>query len=47
MPPKESLYPADWLKIAEKDLVRVHQYIPMKINTLPKNHMVTTLKMII
>ena len=22
MPPKESLYPADWLRIAEKDLGR-------------------------
>jgi len=27
MPSKESLYPADWLKIAEKDLVRVHQLL--------------------
>lgn len=25
MPPKESRYPADWLRIAEKDLVRVER----------------------
>jgi len=30
MPPKESLYPADWLRIAEKDLVRVHQLLNVK-----------------
>ncbi len=30
MPPKESLYPADWLKIAEKDFVRVHQLLNVK-----------------
>lgn len=24
MPPKESLYPADWLKIAEKDFVKIY-----------------------
>jgi len=30
MPPKESLYSADWLKIAEKDFVRVHQLLNVK-----------------
>lgn len=27
MPPSESLYPRDWLAIAEKDLTRVHRNI--------------------
>ena len=27
MPPKESSYPTDWLRIAEKDLVRVQQLL--------------------
>jgi len=30
MPPKESFYPTDWLRIAEKDLVRVHQLLNVK-----------------
>ncbi len=30
MPPKESFYPSDWLRIAEKDLVRVHQLLNVK-----------------
>ncbi len=27
MPPEESVYPADWLRIAEKDLARVNRLI--------------------
>ena len=30
MPRKESLYPQDWLKIAEKDLKRVKQLLKLK-----------------
>ena len=30
MPRKESLYPNDWLKIAEKDLKRVDSLIKIK-----------------
>lgn len=30
MPPEESLYPADWLRIAEKDLVRVGQLLDLQ-----------------
>lgn len=27
MPPEESLYPADWLRIAEKDLARIEMLL--------------------
>jgi HEPN domain-containing protein len=27
MPPRESLYPLDWLRIAEQDLVRVERML--------------------
>ena len=30
MPPKESHYPADWLRIAEKDLQRVHRLLEIQ-----------------
>ena len=29
MKPKESMYPADWLRIAEKDITRVHQLLTL------------------
>lgn len=32
MPPKESHYPADWLRIAEKDLQRVHRLLEIRDN---------------
>lgn len=30
MPPEESLYPADWLRIAEKDFGRVEQLLSIQ-----------------